>query len=1308
MPTIDQIKEQETTATPLFLFECVLPSGAAERWSTHAVMFEGNNYAARLLRHNLFDVRLASEEGFDGAVKISVTLANADSHYSQVERETGFKGAKVTIRFLFFDLAAGTAASEARVVFQGIADTPDEITEALLRITFTNRMSLQRIVLPEVSISRSCPWLFPATTAQRQQATDGGAAGKYSALYRCGYSPDQTGGVGNLNGAAPFTSCDYSRANCAARGMFDQDSSGHVTRRFGGVEFVPAQIVVRSFGERGSHLSPILDNEARYNDVVPLVYGTAWYQPPVVFARNDGNLTRMEVLLGLGEIEGVYKIVVNDVEIPEAVTGADMTATGWFTVVSKGARAGAFNSDFADGAGNPLGDPYGSMAVASVVVPNRISNGQSLPKVRVLMNGVKLERFDSAGVSLGETFSNNPAWVLLDLLRRSGWQRSEIDLASFATTASYCATTVNTTDLYGNSAPRPRYQCNLVVRNRRSAAELVKGVRAASALLLTYGSGGLLTLRAENTLALQQPAKPGGSNSASTLDSGWPAYEFSDGTATFSGLLRKPNGDPAIRLYSRTGSDAPNRLTVEFQDEFNEFQQDSLSLVDVDDALLTGRQVAASFGGLGLPNFDQASRVMGLQLARSIKGNVLVDFETTVRGLGLTPGDLITITYLKEGWARQPFRVVRIAPGVNHETVSITAQWHDDGWYAGAGSRASGGRRRNGTDLGVPRPLVGTVIDANGLAQFGVTEKVTPAADGGFSVKLAVEFSPPDKPSAGPAIPLLGLTTQVANTGGTLAGGQTLYYAVSATDVNGGESDLSFAVRALVPAGTNTNTVTVTGLSFSPNANGFKVYRGPSPSQLLLIATLTATASSYADSGAVAQHVGPPDDNYDHANFYTRLELQPEANVGLHSPTTIGNSTLGMLPGDFKGGVVRVTRGRGMGQERAVVSNTATTITIAPAWTVEPDSSSYFTVAEGTWKLAGVAAGSPVEIDAPNRPGATFQISGRSANVHDQESAVQLNPVTRWQIGGGSSGGGVDGDTPPKPVFGLNLPGQGSVELLGVGFTDLTNTHTITAGTLSLFYWNELSSPTTYSLASALTSGASPLTLSAAGPAVVGTLVQIDTEILEVTSVLAGGTQYAVSRGAYGSTAGAHSAGAAVYHLTRSITIVPFVKGFFGSPASGSYSDSIYLPDVRIGAADFYMTNAVGNGLVAKGSFAGLVDQGLRTLSGGQMSIQVEGYLAIQTDAAPPLVVDESHAARDIFAVLREAPSGGAVQLQMRHGATTYCTLTIPDGATISNVVNGFGLPALASGVQLSLDITALPASANTLPGRDLTVTIRL
>ena len=83
----------------------------------------------------------------------TITLANADSHFSEIERETGFRGSQVTITFLFYDLVANAAASETRVIFRGIGNTADEITESGFQVTFTNRLNLSRIVLPEVQNS---------------------------------------------------------------------------------------------------------------------------------------------------------------------------------------------------------------------------------------------------------------------------------------------------------------------------------------------------------------------------------------------------------------------------------------------------------------------------------------------------------------------------------------------------------------------------------------------------------------------------------------------------------------------------------------------------------------------------------------------------------------------------------------------------------------------------------------------------------------------------------------------------------------------------------------------------------------------------------------------------------------------------------------------------------------------------------------------------------------------------------------------------------------------------------------------------
>jgi hypothetical protein len=320
MQTIFELKEQAVTDTPLLLFDCVLPDGRTEHWSTHAVSVGEVTYSARILQHNVFELQASSNQGVDGVPRITLVLANADSRCSEIEREIGWKGARLTTGLVFYDLRNATPLTERTVIFQGICNPPDEILEASLRLTATNRMNLQRLLLPQVRIQRRCPWEFPSDEQRRAEAVDGGASGKYSRYYRCGYSAGVDGGTGEFDSSEPFWGCSYTRTDCEARGMF---------ANFGGIEFVPPAIAVRTYGDKSSHTSAVSVNEARYNDFVAMIYGTAWYQAPVVFGRNDGNLTRMEVLLGLGEIQGVLKVLANDVEIPAGVAGTNMTGTGW-------------------------------------------------------------------------------------------------------------------------------------------------------------------------------------------------------------------------------------------------------------------------------------------------------------------------------------------------------------------------------------------------------------------------------------------------------------------------------------------------------------------------------------------------------------------------------------------------------------------------------------------------------------------------------------------------------------------------------------------------------------------------------------------------------------------------------------------------------------------------------------------------------------------------------------------------------------------------------------------------------------------
>jgi hypothetical protein len=172
--------------------------------------------------------------------------------------------------------------------------------------------------------------------------------------------------------------------------------------------------------------------------------------------------------------------------------------------------------------------------------------------------------------------------------------------------------------------------------------------------------------------------------------------------------------------------------------------------------------------------------------------------------------------------------------------------------------------------------------------------------------------------------------------------------------------------------------------------------------------------------------------------------------------------------------------------------------------------------------------------------------------------------------------------------------------------------------------------------------------------------------------------------------------------------VIPLAREFFGSPASGSFSYPIFLPDARIAAVDLCVTNLVGNSETSKLNVTGTAERGLRTLSGGQFTLQVDGRLAIENDATPDLVVESPHSVWDIRAVVQQAPTLADVQVQLRQDDDVYCTLTIPAGRTFSNVVNGFGLPPLRALAKLHLDITLVPQIADSLPGSDLTVMVRL
>ena len=167
--------------------------------------------------------------------------------------------------------------------------------------------------------------------------------------------------------------------------------------------------------------------------------------------------------------------------------------------------------------------------------------------------------------------------------------------------------------------------------------------------------------------------------------------------------------------------------------------------------------------------------------------------------------------------------------------------------FAGCDRRrqAAIGRVRTAETLGRPS------LDDEGYSQFDIEETPIETADGSYEVSLSVAFATPSSPSKNaPAIPLMSLAPQVSQGSGTLKGGRSYYYAISAIGADGNESAFSFIARASAPAGDDTNSVPLHDLSFAPATASFNVYRGPNPTQLLRIAKEQAVSAQWTDNGA--------------------------------------------------------------------------------------------------------------------------------------------------------------------------------------------------------------------------------------------------------------------------------------------------------------------------------------------------------------------------------------------------------------------------------------------------------------------------
>jgi len=927
--TINAAKELAQTYQPLLLAEFTFQSGAVLRVASHPLnpseggyQYGGYDWLARVMSYDITATQALAESGIDYTPQVSVTLADVNRDiWANYEQPYGFKGAMLTIRFVFWNVGSNEFSSDSLVKFVGVCGSPQVDTDTLT-VSATSLMNMSQAMLPQVRVQKRCPWIFPITASQRQEAADD----ESSPFYQCGYSVDATGGnaVGNLNGSTPYKSCNYTYTNCINRlgraGQYiEEDGAMRPTGRFGGIQENPPNVSwSRGYVSGKWEEITTSSNEAKYGDLIPLHYGEGWTDPLILSTQgSDANFTKITMVLGWGAFSDVSRVLVNGVliphtyndgimaHVPEGIKNAtEAMLGGWWVAISGGSRNGNVDPDISV---LQQPDPYGNLCVIQAVVPRKLADSSTSPRVQVLAKGPKLRVWYFADPGIGAVMDSDTglwwraeytdlvAWVMLDVLTWAHWRYRDIDIPSFINYAAHCGATIEYKNHFGVTATGQRYTCTLIVRQRRSAAEIVRGLRNAGKALLYLDTSGKLTVKVKETLAGQQPAPVAGSNYntaiASTLvnasvANGYVAYSFDE-----SNIAKRSDGKtPTLIVTQRGVQETPNRVNFQFQDRDNHFVPDTLAIIDAEDVARVGQEVTGQMAMEGINSLDQGRRCAGTWMAENYRGNsrlsgygeaigdtggtTVYEWETTFKVIHLNIGDICQLSYQQLAVSNQLVRIIKIQPSSNFSRCKVTALHHNDRWYHDEYAQDDGplwkpdfrNRELRPAMAWCPFAQQPPVYDAMRDTSdwgFSIAQDYETAADGTAIAKLVIGGRMPVNVFSVDAVPpFVGLQGTTAATGGTLAGGRSYWFMVCAVDAAGKLSAPSRMMTIAVPSGTNTNTATIPLTYWPSGAAGYKVFGGHTPNRLSWQAEDIGTPSSVTLTGLFTATWGVPDSEF--------------------------------------------------------------------------------------------------------------------------------------------------------------------------------------------------------------------------------------------------------------------------------------------------------------------------------------------------------------------------------------------------------------------------------------------------------------
>lgn len=543
--------------------------------------------------------------------------------------------------------------------------------------------------------------------------------------------------------------CGKDALSCQARGMYSQDSASRPTQRFQGISFVPYDPKTKV---------TINPDQAKFNQPIPLIYGTVTIQPVELFSLTgnyNAQMTHAQYLVGIGLCSNLTNFLIGGTIVPYS-TQSDYNSVGLTGEPTKGLwtyQPGELGNCFTDaffgrsdvdGLGHD--DPKSGMCVIFTLFP--VQFAQNVPgsaPIQVQVTGVPVWSCDYRGnFSSTPVASGNPAWIILDLLMRSGWKYSEINLPSFYAFSVYASQTIDIFISSTQTTSAERFAFGFYIQQQQPASEILRAVMAGCHAILSYDTVGLLRIDCENKLpdtTLNAGVSAGtqwvtvedgaGITIGSVLTVGTGAdseqitvtnVQLSGGGADFqiyanfanphlggeavfadtaysfdlSSILQDGQKNPTLKRTSLKTASTPNEYVGNFEDSERAYVSDTVDLINTQEANAFGAPVIGNLQSLGFQTVDAATRIAQLALYKShgrrdsanniiSRGNLFADLSSSVKAIGASIGSIVDVTYAKEGWTGKYFRVVKITPTQDsmfpYWKIKLTLREHDDGWY---------------------------------------------------------------------------------------------------------------------------------------------------------------------------------------------------------------------------------------------------------------------------------------------------------------------------------------------------------------------------------------------------------------------------------------------------------------------------------------------------------------------------------------------------------------------------------------------------------------------------------------------------